>query len=182
MLRRQADPWEGDGSPARGFTAVELVVVLAIVGIVAAVAIPALSRTLRRSQFRSAAREIQTSLLAARMRAVRRNLPASVLVVPASASAPSHVLQTIEADTPAPTPTPQPSAQHAISSGSLVFLTLPASNKITFDGNGRRIAPAGAAAADIVVEGPTGAGDRNQITIRTSPTGRVEVVTPAVWQ
>ncbi|MFN2634929.1 MAG: prepilin-type N-terminal cleavage/methylation domain-containing protein, partial [Thermoanaerobaculia bacterium] len=31
MLRRQADPWEGDGSPARGFTAVELVVVLAIV-------------------------------------------------------------------------------------------------------------------------------------------------------
>jgi prepilin-type N-terminal cleavage/methylation domain-containing protein len=182
MLRRQTNPGKGDASPARGFTAVELIVVLAIVGIVAAVAIPALGRTLRRSQFRSAAREIQTSLLAARMRAVRRNLPASVLVVPATASAPSHVLQTIEADTPAPTPTPQPAGQLAISSGSLVFLTLPASNKITFDGNGRRVAPAGAAAADIVVEGPTGAGDRNQITIRTSLTGHVEVVTPAVWQ
>ncbi len=166
----------------RGFTAVELVVVLGIVGLVAAIAIPALNRTMRRSRFRSAAGEIQTSLLAARMRAVKRNLPASVVVVTASASAPSHVLQTIEADTPAPTPTPQPAARQAISAQSLMFLTLPAANKITFDGNGRRTAPAGSAAADIIVEGPTGAGDRNQITIRTSRTGRVEVVTPAVWQ
>lgn len=181
MARKHLNPGKGEVSPERGFTAVELVVVLAIVGIVAAVAIPALNKTLRRSRFRSAAREIQTSLLAARMRAVRRNLPASVLVVTAAPSAPSHVLQTIEADTPAPTPTPQPAAQHPISAGSLVFLTLPAANKITFDGNGRRIVPPGPA-ADIVVEGPTGAGDRNQITIRTSLTGRVEVVTPTVWQ
>lgn len=166
----------------RGFTAVELIVVLGIIGLVAAIAIPALGRTMRRSQFRSAAREIQTSLLAARMRAVKRNLPASVVVLTASASAPSHVLQTIEADPPSPTPTPQPAARQAISAQSLVFLTLPPANKITFDGNGRRIAPPGAAAADIVVEGPTGAGDRNQITIRTSLSGRVEVVTPTVWQ
>jgi hypothetical protein len=116
------------------------------------------------------------------MRAVRLNAPASVLVVTAAATSSAHLLQTIEPDPPAPTPTPNPARTLAISTAALTFLTLPAAQKITFDGNGRRISPAGGVPADIVVEGPTGAGDRNQITIRTSLTGRVEVVTPAVWQ
>lgn len=165
-----------------GFTLVEMLVVLAILALATAVSIPWLSRMSRRNEFRSAASEIQSTLLATRMRAVQSNAPASVLVVAASGASSAHQLQTIEPDPPAPTPTPNPARTLALSSAALTFLTLPAANKITFDGNGRRIAPAGGSSADIVVEGPANASIRNQITIRTSLTGRVEVVTPAVWQ
>ena len=159
-----------------------MLIVLAIVALVTAVASPWIAKLSRRNQFRSAASEIQTTLLAARMRAVRLNGRASMVVVPAATTESMHQLQTIELDPPSPTPTPNPARSLPISTGALAFLTLPINNKITFDGNGRRVAPAGGTPSDIVVEGPTGAGDRNQITIRTSLTGRVEVVTPVVWQ
>jgi prepilin-type N-terminal cleavage/methylation domain-containing protein len=165
-----------------GFTLFEMLVVLAIVAMLAVAATPWLTKMSRRNGFRSAAAEIQSTLLAARMRAVRLNAPASVVVVTAAPTSSSHFLQTIEPDPPAPTPTPNPARSLALSTAALRFLTLPAANKITFDGNGRRVFPVGGAPSDIVVEGPTAAGDRNQITIRTSITGRVEVVTPAVWQ
>jgi prepilin-type N-terminal cleavage/methylation domain-containing protein len=175
-------PRTGSPDPGAGFTLVEMLVVLAIVGLVAAVATPWLRQVSRRSALSSAASQIQTTLLAARMRAVRRNLPASVLVVTSPPGGAIHELQTIEADPPSPTPTPLPAARLSISNDSLTFLTLPAANKITFDGGGRRVAPAGNAPTDIVIEGPTGSPTRNQVTIRTAVTGKVEVVTPAVWQ
>ncbi len=166
----------------QGFTLVELLAVLAILALVALVGLPWLVRFAQRSQFRSAAFEIQTTLLAARMRAVKRNLPSSVLILPAVPSAVSHVLNTIEADPPAPTPTPNPVTRLEISAAALRFLSLPTGGKITFDGNGRRIVPPAPTPGSIVVEGPVGSGAMNQITIRTSVTGRVEVITPAVWQ
>lgn len=155
---------------------------VALIALVALAATPWISRLSRRSALGSAVGEIQSTLLAARMRAVQRNAPASVLVVTAAPSASAHSLQTIEPDPPAPTPTPIPSRSLAISSDAVTFISLPAAGKVTFDGNGRRIFPAGGAPADIVVEGPTSSAVRNQVTIRTTLTGRVEVVTPAVWQ
>ncbi len=161
---------------------VELLVVVAIAGLVAAATIPWLMKLARRNQFRSAAMEIQSTLLAARMRAVKRNRPSSVLITAALSSQSAHVLDTIEADPPAPTPTPNPVTKFQISASDLRFVTLPAGNKVTFDGNGIRIGPPAPTPAAIVVEGPVGPGPTNQITIRTSLTGRVEVITPAVWQ
>ena len=165
-----------------GFTLAELLVVMALLGLVALVGVPWWQRLSRRNQFRSAAGEIQTTLLAARMKAVRRNANASVLVVTAAPSDAQHYVSTVEPDPPAPTPTPVPSASIALSTAALTFVTLPAGNKITFDGNGRRVAPPPALSADIVIQGPTGGSVMNTITIRTSVAGRVEVVTPTVWQ
>ena len=88
------------------------------------------------------------------MRAVQRNTRATVLVVPAAPPASSaHALQTVAPDPPAPTPTPIPLSSLPISAVDVAFITLPAGGKISFDGNGRRIAPGGGAPADIVVEG-----------------------------
>jgi prepilin-type N-terminal cleavage/methylation domain-containing protein len=165
-----------------GFSLLEMLVVCAILALVTTVSIPWLTHMSRRNEFRSAASEIQSTLLAARMRAVKLNKPSSVFVVAASGTQTTHSIQTIEPDPPSPTPTPNPSRTVELSSAALTFLTLPAANKITFDGNGRRMSPPGGAPADIVVEGPANAAVKNQIRIRTSLTGRVEVVTPAVWQ
>ncbi len=165
-----------------GFTLVELLVVLAMFSLVALVGIPWLVKFGQRNQFRSAAFQIQTTLLAARMRAVKRNLPASVLIVTALPSVASHVLNTTEAEPPAPTPTPNPVARLEIPARALRFLSLPTGGKITFDGNGRRIVPPAPTPGSIVIEGPVGAGVTNQITIQTSLTGRVQVITPVVWQ
>lgn len=157
--------------------------VIGILSLVTLAAMPFIFSYARRNAIRGAAAEIQTTLLAARMRAVQRNTRATVLVVPAAPPASSaHALQTVAPDPPAPTPTPIPLSSLPISAVDVAFITLPAGGKISFDGNGRRIAPGGGAPADIVVEGPVSSSVRNQITIRTTLTGRVEVVTPTVWQ
>lgn len=166
----------------RGFTLAEILIAIAILAMVLAFALPWWQRITRRNIVRSAASEIQTTLLAARMKAVRRNLPASILVTTALPTESMHVVDTIDPDPPAPTPTPLPSSSLNIATRSITFITLPAGNKITFDGNGRRVAPPAAFPSDIVIEGPTGGSATNQVTIRTTLAGKIEVVTPVVWQ
>ncbi len=164
--------------PPEGFSLVELLVVVAILGLVAAAMAPSLLQMMRRNRLRSAAAEIQSTLLAARMRAVKRNLPASVFVIPAAGAVAAHELDTIEADPPSPTPTPNPVNRLLLAGDVIRFVSLPANQKVTFDGNGRLLGPP---PTPIVIEG-AGSAAPNQIAIRTSRTGRVEVVTPAVWQ
>ena len=73
----------------------------------------------QRNQLKSAAREIQTTLLAARIKAVNRNRPVSVRDhLPRAA----HRLSNDRADPPAPTPTHVP-----------VNLTLPAKSARLFE-------------------------------------------------
>ncbi len=168
--------------PQAGFTLLEMLIVIALIAIVTGLALPYFQKVSRRNQIRSAASEIQTTLLAARMRAVRANRATSIYVTTATAGQSSHLLDTISPDPPAPTPTPLPRAKLLLPTKQLAFLTLPTGGKITFDGNGRVIAPAPPLSADILIEGPAGATDKNQITIRTSASGKVEVVTPVVWQ
>jgi Tfp pilus assembly protein FimT len=166
-----------------GWSLVELIVVAGILALMTVVATPYILTLARRNSVRSAAAEIQTTLLAARLRAVQRNTRATVVVVPAAPpGTDAHALQTVVPDPPSPTPTPVPLSSLPISAVDVAFITLPAGGKISFDGNGRRVVPGGGASADIVVEGPVSSSVRNQITIRTSTTGRVEVVTPTVWQ
>ena len=121
-----------------GFTLLESLVVLFILALMLAIGMPWWQTISRRNQMRSAASEIQTTLLAVRMKAVRRNSPASVLITTALPTESQHRLETIEPDPPAPTPTPLPSQTLDLSTKTLAFVALPAGNKITFDGNGRR--------------------------------------------
>lgn len=61
-----------------GFTILETLIVIALVGIMAAVAAPFIQRILRREKLRSGVREVYSIVLAARMQAVKRNTQAIV--------------------------------------------------------------------------------------------------------
>ncbi|HYX22089.1 MAG TPA: prepilin-type N-terminal cleavage/methylation domain-containing protein, partial [Thermoanaerobaculia bacterium] len=58
---------------SEGFTLVELLIVVALVAIAALVGMPWLVKIGQRSQLKSAASEVQTTLMAARIKAVKRN-------------------------------------------------------------------------------------------------------------
>lgn len=169
-------------SVSRGFSAVELLIAIVILGLIAAVSIPAFNRIRRRAEFRSAAIEISTTLVAARMKAVKLNANASVVITPAADINSSHEIDTIEPPPPTPPagPAANPLARLLLSGSSLRFVTTP--GPITFDGAGRRIAPAPPTPGRIVIEGPLGGGPVNTITIDTNTAGRVRIITPVVWQ
>ena len=67
---------------ARGFTLVELIVTVTIVGVVAALAVPALRELALQQYVRSAASDLQTALFFARSEAIKRAV--DVQVVPTS--------------------------------------------------------------------------------------------------
>lgn len=170
-------------SRSRGFSLVELLIVMAIIASVALVGIPWFVKIGQRSKLKSAAREVQTTLLAARVKAVNRNRAVSVVI---TSLGPPVELQTVEPNPPAPTPTHVP-----------VHLTLPAKDAqlfttpnsaggtITFGADGRLanppLNPTPGAALFYTLEGPVGATTPNRIQVNTDTSGRVTVITPTDW-
>src|SRR5215831_1271581 len=59
----------------RGFTLVELIITLALIGIAAVVGTPFIFKIMKRERLRGYATEIYSQVLAARMQAVKRNSP-----------------------------------------------------------------------------------------------------------
>ena len=167
-------------SSSKGFTFIEMLIVLSIIALMSLIAVPWFVKLAQRNQMKSAAREIQTSLLAARMRAVKRNFNTSFLITTAAPTGDRHIFDVIEMDPPAPTPTPVPIQRFEIPNKNVEFIALPAGGKITFGGDGRMITPG--ATTDVVFRGVSGATALNQITIRTHGNGRVQVITPVNWQ
>jgi type II secretory pathway pseudopilin PulG len=165
---------------------IELLIVIVILGLLAAVAVPWFGKIRRRAELRSAAMEIGTTLVAARMKAVKRNVNTSVVINTAAGIDGSHEIDTVEPTplpvTPVPTPAPNPMVPLLLSARTIRFVETPGGGSITFDGTGRRVAPPSPTPGAIVIEGPVGGGLVNQITIDTSVGGRVRIVTPLVWQ
>lgn len=163
----------------------ELLVVVVILGILAAVAVPWFAKIRRRTELRSAAMEIGTTLMAARMKAVKRNVNTSVTISAAPSADSTHEINTIEPTPPPVTPVPTPSSRLAtllLPGRAIRFVATPGGGRIEFDGSGRRVAPPSPTPGTIVIEGPVGIGPTNQITIETNLAGRVRIVTPVVWQ
>lgn len=173
-------------SVSRGFSVIEMLVVLAILVLLVLVSIPWFNRIRRRSEMRSAAMEISTTLVAARMRAVKQNLNATVFITPAASLGDFSRISTVEATpvaTPAFTPTPAPkSLSNLLISGKALRIVDSPAGGITFNGEGRRIAPVSPLPGTITIEGPMGGGPVNQITIETNTAGKVKIITPVVWQ
>jgi prepilin-type N-terminal cleavage/methylation domain-containing protein len=154
----------------RGFTLIELLVVMAIIALMALVAAPWFLKLAQRNQVRSAAREVQTSLLAARMAAVKRNLPARVQITKATSGMSAHLVEVFEEITP----TPRLVNRAEVSKRVDFPGTVPT---VIFQGDGRT-----AADATITVRGVSGASVTNDISIVVHQNGRVEFVEPTDWK
>jgi Tfp pilus assembly protein FimT len=166
---------------SRGFSTIEVLVVILLVLLLASVSIPFYGKLRRRSELRAVAMEIGTTLIAARMKAVRYNSTVRVIASPPGSSDPGPTLTSFRGN---PLPTPVPNSMNTIRmpGKAMRFVTTPTGGWIDFDGNGRRVAPAGTSDGMIVIEGPLGSTAKNQITIDVSAGGRVRIVTPTVWQ
>lgn len=163
--------------PSAGFSLIELMVVMAIVAMMALVAVPWFVKISQRNQVKSAANEIQSTLLAARMIAVKINQPVQVVVTTAAATDPVHLLETIEPNPPAGTPTPVPRRTY-IQKKAVNFVT---ADTLVFEGDGRLSLPAPPAPGVIIVRGPVGVSNPNDITVQTESNGRIRVITPTAW-
>jgi prepilin-type N-terminal cleavage/methylation domain-containing protein len=162
----------------RGFSLIELTIVMALIAMMALIATPWFIKLYQRNQVRSAAHEIQTTLLAARMKAARRNQQVSVVI---SSAVPPLELQTIEPPPLSPGPSPIPSVLK-LPGGAVEFVATPSSagGIVTFGGDGRLVNfPTTPAAYQI--QGPVGKVMPTPVAIRVNSAGRVEVVMPTVW-
>lgn len=147
-LRRPAAQITG-GRPAGGFTLIELITTITLIGILVALGLPSLSTWIRNSQVRTVADTLQTGLRTAQAEAVRRNRvvvlsftnSTPALNATAVAGGKNWSLQTI----------PQfgessefvgGGALAGIASGVAITST-PSSSAICFNSNGRLVAPTG---------------------------------------
>lgn len=156
-----------------GFSLAEMLVVVAMVGLMALVAVPWFVKIAQRQQIQSAAREISVALAAARMTAVKRNAQISFV---ASSTTPPLTFQTFEPNPPAPTPTPLPRTLQLPAKAARFQGPAPA--PIIFGGDGR----VAAGGQTMIIEGPIGMATPNAIRIIVNGNGRIEVRTPTVWQ
>ncbi len=172
-------------SASKGFSAVEMLLVIVVLGIMVAITIPFFGKIRRRSELTSAAMQVSTTLLAARMKAVRYNAPTSVAVTPSSDPGTPNEFDTIEPVLPATTPTPvaNPMGKLLISGRAFRVVATPPGGAVSFDGSGRLLPPPAAPTpSQIVIEGPAVGGPTNQITIETNSAGKVRIITPTQWQ
>lgn len=154
---------------------------MALIAITSLFAIPWLHKVSQRSALKSGAREVATTLAAARMTAVKLNQPVSVVLVNIT---PPIQMQVVEPAPPAPTPTRVPQMLILSKNDVRMFQTpsVP-SGTLSFGGDGRlQNVPSLTPYAEMIVDGPVNASPRNQIKIQVSQAGRVMVVTPVDWQ
>jgi type IV fimbrial biogenesis protein FimT len=77
-MRKPSPPARSIRTSPRGFTAIELVIVMAIVTVLAALALPDLSNLLVNQRLRSAGTDLMSSLIVARSEAIKRNGPVEI--------------------------------------------------------------------------------------------------------
>lgn len=160
----------------RGFSIVELLVVMAIIGILALAAAPWFAKISQRNELKSAGSELAITLAAARMRAVKRNLPARVVVTRNTGSMGFHRVETFEDVNPTPIKVSETRISARVDfppSPPLPWNVQAA--VITFGPDGRLV---GVSPQTFTIRGPVGAGTPNDLPVQVSGNGKIEVLKP----
>ncbi|HSB62134.1 MAG TPA: prepilin-type N-terminal cleavage/methylation domain-containing protein [Vicinamibacteria bacterium] len=96
--RMRRGPFKPSSHPASGFTLIELLITVAIIALLAAVSLPAISRFIRNYEIQGAAQQIASELGTARLKAISKTVSSGVAFIPAYPQADQY--QFIVEDTP----------------------------------------------------------------------------------
>lgn len=129
----------------KGFTLIEVIVTVAIMGILLALGIPSLSEYIQNARLRASASELRDGLMTARMEAIRRNATISITVAgqDASNNPLSWNIATISRSRIAPKSERSFVVTHTDSAGTVTTLNTSTSASVSFGGDGRTSAGAG---------------------------------------
>jgi type IV fimbrial biogenesis protein FimT len=162
-----------------GFTLIEVMITLAIVGIVLMLGLPGITEWMQNSQIRTATESLQNGLQTARTEAVRRNTHVEfVLDNPGNTGGTGWTVRTVN-----PAAVVQ-SVPDGVGSRNVVLTPTPdASNTVTFNGFGRMTANADGSAllTAVDVDNPTlGSTASRDLRIVISGGGEVKMCDPNV--
>jgi type II secretion system protein H len=157
-----------------GFSLAELLIVMAIIGILALAAAPWFAKISQRNQVKSAGSQLAITLQAARMRAVKRNLPARVAVSRATGTQSYNLIETFEQTIPTPIKVAElrlPALVDFPPSPPNPYPVQPA--VILFGPDGRATQP-----GTFTLRGVIGSGTTNDLPVQVSGNGKIEVLGP----
>jgi prepilin-type N-terminal cleavage/methylation domain-containing protein len=162
----------------RGFSLIELLVVLAILAVLMLVATPWFIKISQRNELKSAGSELALTLAAARMRAVKRNLPARV-VITRNTGAGFHRIETFENTQPTPIRVGDgrisARVDFPVSGIPGPYGPGPQPVAVTFGPDGRCM---DSPPPTFTIRGPLAAGTQNDLPVQVSANGKIEVLKP----
>jgi prepilin-type N-terminal cleavage/methylation domain-containing protein len=164
-----------------GFSLIELLLVLAIIAILSLVGAPWFMKIGQRNQVKSAGQEFAVTLAAARMRAVKRNLPARVLITPATSSQNYTLIETFEQTQPTPIKVGEVRLPEKIQFPLLpppTYYSQPTGLALVFGPDGRVQGVASNADSVFTLRGVIGASITNDLPVLVAANGRIEVLGP----
>lgn len=164
-----------------GYSLIELLIVMAIIAVLVLVGAPWFVKISQRNQLKAAASEFAITLSAARGRAVRRNLPVTVVVTRATGSQTHNMVETFEQTLPTATKVGELDITGIVDfpPGPLALPYDTQAPSVTFLPDGRvQSPPPPPAETAFTLRGVRNAGVTNDIPVLVSTSGRVEVLGP----
>lgn len=165
-------------SRSRGFSLIELMVVMAIIAAMSLAAAPWFFKIMQRNLMKSSAAEMSVTFAAARMRAVKRNVPAEVRITIASSTQPFHLLETFEMVQPIALKVGEARLTPKVEFPPVTAL-LPFPNPLILT---VRFTPDGRTGVPLwfTIRGPVGAGTQNDVTVSVNTAGKINVLGPNI--